>query len=134
MARLTLGFGLALIVLAFGFYGGTGWTHKTALIPAFPGLVLAICGGLTLAKPNARKHAMHVAVAIAALGFLAVLRAVPAFFTLLTGGSVDRPAAVIEQVLMGVICLVYVLFGVKSFIDARRARQAGESGEASAPQ
>ena len=42
MAKLTIGFGVVLILLgAWGFIG-TGSTHPTALIPAYFGLVLAM--------------------------------------------------------------------------------------------
>ena len=36
-------------------------------------------------------------------------------------GNVSRPAA-LAQIAMALVLLVYVVFGVKSFIDARRAR------------
>src|ERR1017187_6065632 len=71
MAKLTIGFGVALIVLgAWGFFG-TGSSHSTALIPAYFGLALAVCGGLAQTE-NAKQRMlwMHVAVTVGLLGFL----------------------------------------------------------------
>ena len=44
---------------------------------------------------------------------------------LLGGQEVARPAAVISQSIMGALTAVFVALCVKSFIDARKARQAG---------
>ena len=41
--------------------------------------------------------------------------------TAVRGGDISRPA-VMAQIAMAAILLVYVLFGVKSFIDARKTR------------
>lgn len=109
--------GLLLIVLGVASYTVTGRTSITALIPAFFGAALVICA-LIARKESARKHAMHAAVAIGLIGGLAALgRAIPAAMA----GDASRPA-VISQLAMGVLMLVYVALGVQSFIAARRAR------------
>jgi hypothetical protein len=110
-------FGLLLIVLGVASYVTTGMTSLTAMIPAFFGAALVICA-LIARNEAARKHAMHAAVAIGLLGALAALgRGVPAA---LAGGA-SRPA-VLSQIAMGVLLLVYVALGVQSFIAARKAR------------
>jgi hypothetical protein len=77
-------------------------------------LVLA----LIARNESARKHVMHAAVAIGLIGALASLgRAIPAVIN----GDAGRPA-VIVQLIMAVLLLIYVAFGVQSFIAARRAR------------
>ena len=71
MAKLTIGFGVTLIVLgAWGFFG-TGSAHPTALIPAYFGLALAVSGGMAKTE-NAKQRMlwMHVAVTVGLLGFL----------------------------------------------------------------
>ncbi len=71
MAKLTIWFGVALILLgAWGFFG-TGSEHPTALIPAYFGLALAVSGALAN-SPDAKKRMlwMHVAVTFGLLGFL----------------------------------------------------------------
>ena len=52
----------------------------------------------------------------------------PKLFTLLTGGSVERPNAVYAQSVTALLCLVFVGLCVNSFIQARlRQRRAGPS-------
>jgi len=117
MTSTTRLFGLLLIVLGIASYVLTGRTSVTALIPAFFGAVLVICA-LAARNEAARKHAMHAAVAVGLIGALASLgRGVPAAMT----GDATRPA-VLSQLVMGVVLLVYVALGVQSFIAARRAR------------
>jgi hypothetical protein len=110
-------FGLILIVLGIASYVLTGRTSLTALIPALFGAILVVCA-LVARSENARKHAMHAAVAIALIGALASLgRAVPAVMN----GDVTRPA-VLTQLAMAVLLIIYVALGVQSFIAARKAR------------
>ena len=117
MATTTRYFGLILIVLGIASYMLTGRTSVTALIPAAFGAVLVICA-LIARSENARRHAMHAAVAVGLIGALAALgRGVPAAMA----GDAMRPA-VLSQLIMGVLLLIYVALGVQSFIAARRAR------------
>ena len=117
MPTTTRYFGLLLIVLGIASYMLTGRTSVTALIPAVFGAVLLLCA-LIARNENARKHAMHAAVAVGLIGALAALgRGVPAALD----GEGARPA-VLSQLVMGVLLLVYVGLGVQSFIAARRAR------------
>jgi hypothetical protein len=110
-------FGLLLIVFGIATYVVTERTSITALIPAFFGAVLVICA-LIARNEALRKHAMHAAVAVGLIGAIASLaRGVPAA---LAGGA-SRPA-VISQLAMGVMLLIYVALGVQSFMAARRAR------------
>ena len=112
-------FGLILIVLGITSYSLTGRTSLTAMIPAFFGAAFLICA-MVARKESMRKHAMHVAVAVGLIGAIAALaRGVPAAL----GGSPTRPA-VLAQLAMGVLLLIYVALGVQSFIAARRARAA----------
>ena|SRR5688572_14154577 len=119
MVSTTRTFGIVLILLGVASYVLTGRTSVTALIPAFFGAVFVI---LALVGKNeaVRKHAMHAAVALALLALLGTLgRLVPA----MAAGDLGRPA-VLAQFAMSVLLLIYVALGVKSFIDARRARLA----------
>jgi hypothetical protein len=117
MPTTTRYFGLILIVLGIASYMLTGRTSVTALIPAIFGAVLVICAFIARSE-NARKHAMHAAVAVGLIGALAALgRGIPAALA----GDATRPA-VLSQLVMGVLLLVYVALGVQSFIAARRAR------------
>jgi energy-converting hydrogenase Eha subunit C len=117
MPSTTRLFGLLLIVFGVATYVVTERTSITALIPAFFGAALVICALIARNEPL-RKHAMHAAVAIGLIGAIAALaRGVPAAL----GGHLSRPA-VLSQLAMGVLLLVYVGLGVQSFIAARKAR------------
>lgn len=117
MPTTTRYFGLILIVLGVASYMLTGRTSVTALIPAIFGAVLVVCA-LIGRKEHVRRHAMHAAVAIGLLGALAALgRGIPAAL----GGGAGRPA-VLSQLIMGVLLLIYVGLGVQSFVAARKAR------------
>ena len=117
MPATTRLFGLLLIVLGVASYVTTGRTSITAMIPAFFGAALVVCA-LVARNEAVRKHAMHAAVAIGLIGAIASLaRGIPAAIS----GDAGRPA-VVSQLAMGVLLLVYVALGVQSFIAARKAR------------
>ena len=118
MPNTTRLFGIILILLGVASYVLTDRTSVTALIPAFFGAVLLVCALIARANEGARKHAMHAAVAVGLIGALASLaRGVPAALA----GDAARPA-VMSQLAMGVLLLIYVAMGVQSFIAARKAR------------
>ena len=94
MPRITIGYGIALILLGVGMYFVRGQSSLTALIPAAFGVVLAILG-VVGKRPAATKHAMHAAAAVGLLGLLGTARGLGGFFTLLAGGSVELPLAAI---------------------------------------
>lgn len=119
MPQITVLLGVVLALVGIVFYLATGAESVTALIPTVFGVVIAVCGVLVIARPTWRKHAMHAAVAIALIGAIA---AGGRMIQALAGGG-EWNAAIWEQLIMVVLCLVYVGLGVKSFIDARRARQ-----------
>ena len=123
MAKITIGLGLVLIALGLGGYFGTGREHVTALIPAFLGLPLLILGLVAL-KEHMRRHAMHVAGVIALVGFAGTVRGLMKLPVLLTGGELARPAAVPLQAAVAILCLIFVLLCIWSFIKARRAGTA----------
>jgi hypothetical protein len=123
MSRITLYFGAILTGVGLYFFFHTGASHPTSLIPVWFGLALAILG-LLANSPDAgkRKLYMHIAVTIGLLGFL-----FPGFMAAkdLTKAHSDNlpvahPSAVHEQLLMAILCFIFVLLCVRSFITARR--------------
>jgi fluoride ion exporter CrcB/FEX len=123
LATTTIGFGIVLVVLGVGGYFGTDRVSPTALIPAAFGLLLIVFGALARDEKR-RKMAMHIAVTVGLLGFLGTVSGLVALPTVISGGTVARPAAVISKSIMAVLMAVYVGMCVKSFIDARRRRAA----------
>lgn len=110
--------GVLLILLGIiGYIFGLidGHASVTALIPAAFGLLLLICGALAKQKEDLRKHVMHVAVLIALIGFI-----IPAVRVLSKIGDFTVSLAILSQIAMSLICLVFVILSVKSFVDARR--------------
>ncbi len=125
MAKLTIGFGVVLVVLGVVVFVATGSAHPTSLIPAGFGLVLCLAGVLANTE-DAKKRMlwMHVAVTVGLLGFLGgAVMSVLAYLKA-HGGPLARPVATEEQAAMGVICGVFVGLCVRSFIAARRGRVA----------
>jgi hypothetical protein len=132
MSPVAIVFGVILIVVGVVGYVATDQVSWTALIPAFFGVVLLPLG-LLARKENLRKHAMHLAAAVGLLGFLGSVSGLVGLATLLVGGEVERPAAAISRSIMAVTCAVFVGLCVKSFINARRARQRAAAGTVTEP-
>ena len=123
MAKLTMVFGVLLVVLGGIGFVATGSTHPTALIPAGFGLVLCVAGMLANTEDSGKRMLwMHVAVTVGLLGFVGgVMMSIMAFVKA-HGGPLARPVATEEQAAMGAICAVFVGLCVRSFIAARRSR------------
>jgi hypothetical protein len=108
---------LLVLIGILGYINGVMTNHEsfTALIPAFVGIVLLVLGIFARKNEGLRKHLMHAAVIIALLGFLASAGRLVSKL-----GSISYSAAVVSQVSMALVCLLFVILAVKSFIDARR--------------
>jgi hypothetical protein len=87
--------------------------------------VILVCG-LVAIKPALRKHAMHLAAVVGVLGFLSGF--MPLIRQLMKGSplNVTAPSALVG-LFMSAVCFAFVVLCVKSFVDARRARQAAGS-------
>jgi hypothetical protein len=125
MAKMTIAFGVVLILLGLGCFVATGSAHPTSLIPTWFGLILALSGFLANTE-DAKKRMlwMHIAVTVGLLGFLfpGVMSVTALVKAHLSQVELARPAAVYEQLAMAVVCLIFVALCVRSFIAARRAR------------
>lgn len=123
MPFLAMNAGALLLVLGLiGFFApdliGTGEKFKpTALIPAALGLVLELCGAISLSKPDLRKLLMHIAAAVGVLGTIG------GFAPAIMRKFDFSQTAVIVGMGMTVVCLIFTLLCVRSFIAARKARQ-----------
>lgn len=125
MAKASKYFGSLLVILGLAGYLLTGHIHPTALIPALFGLILIVCGmAAQTADEKRRKLWMHIAVTVALLGFLATARAIWQQIELWRGVAFPYPAAIEEKAAMAIVCLIFTLLCVRSFIAARRGREA----------
>jgi hypothetical protein len=118
MPNTAILFGRLLILLGIVGYGYGIYVSNaslTALIPAIFGLILMVLGHVSNSKENLRKHLMHAAVLVGLIGFIVPLgRIIPKL------GDFQFNFASAMLISMSVLCLVFVILCVKSFIDARR--------------
>ena len=123
MAKLTIVFGVVLILVGIAGFVETGSHYPTALIPSVIGLILAIAGALAI-TPNEKRRGlwMHVAATVGVLGFLGTLKGAYDVIRLSKGVEYPHPIAVVEKGATCLICLIFVAFCIRSFIEARRAR------------
>jgi hypothetical protein len=123
MHHITVATGVLLIAIGlFGYFGSASENPSpTALIPAGFGLVLVVLG-IVAHRAAARMHAMHAAAAVGLIGFvLAAWRGVPKLGHAASDDlTIARPARLI--LLMSLVCLVYVILCIGSFVAARRRR------------
>lgn len=95
----------------------------TAMIPFAFGSLLEVCGALAL-QPRFKKHAMHGASVLALLGIAGSAMGFVSFLKLISGNTVARPLAAQMQGAMFVICFVFLVLCIRSFRNARAAREA----------
>ena len=126
MQKLTIGTGVLLAIVGLFGFVSTGSSHYTALIPTWIGLILGI-SGILATNPARRMLWMHIAVTVGLLGFLGTIPGVIGVVKMALGSTIARPTAAIYQAITWVICLIFVVLCVRSFIAARRARTAAEA-------
>ena len=122
MARLTILFGIILILLGVLCFMNTGHAHPTSLIPAGIGLVLAICGVLARTTDLKRRGlAMHIAATVGVLGFLGTARDIVTYIRMQQGVQVRSVIATEEKAATAVLLLAFTFFCVQNFVQARAA-------------
>lgn len=125
MARLTILFGIILILLGVLSYMETGSQYPTSLIPVIFGLILAGCGYVARTTDLKRRAlAMHIAVTVGLLGFLATAKSIVDYIRMKQGMQFKLPVAVDEKAAMSMLLLVFVILCVRNFMQTRRARLA----------
>lgn len=120
MPNTAIASGILLVIIGtagyvYGMNAGTA--SITALIPAFFGLVMVLCGAVARSSEGLRKHLMHVAVVVALLGFI-----LTAGRLLMKVGDISLSPAVVSQTSMALVCLVFVVLAIRSFAAARAGR------------
>jgi len=122
MPKITLIFSTLYIALGLAAFFLTGAVHKTALIPAYFGIVLLVLG-LLGQKENLRKHVMHAALLVVLLALFGTARSLlklPSAFD----GTAERPFAIYAQAATAVLSITFLALGIRSFIQARRSRSS----------
>ena len=118
MHRWTILFGLLLAAIGLGGYYFADAKQPMALIPAVLGVAMFVCG-VVAALGAMRMLAIHVAALIGVIGFVGPL------VTILKNAA--NTAAVLSKGFTSALCFMFVMMCVNSFLEARRARKAGEN-------
>jgi len=123
MAKTTISFGVILILLGIFGFVVAGSHAPTALIPTYVGLLLGILGFLAITEDGKKRMLyMHIAVTVGLLGFLGTAKGIYDSIRMLLGRQFPHPIAVKEKAAMSILLLIFVVFCVRSFVAARRAR------------
>ena len=126
MPYISIVFGLLLAALGAYTYSIAGIDPEkgtksiTAAIPALPGILLVLLGGVALVE-SLLKHAMHAAATVGLLGFLA--GAVFFGMQMAKGTPLGDTKSIAGGGMAG-LSLVFVILCVNSFIQARRRKAA----------
>ena len=133
MPLVTIVIGLLLVVLGVVSHQASttpeGGHAATALIPAYVGGVLVLLGAVAL-NPRALKHAMHLAVVVGLVGFLA---SIGRLGSSLARGHTPTRVAGASLGLMALLTGIFVALCVRSFIVIRRNRRATGGAEPVSP-
>ncbi|MCG6157173.1 hypothetical protein [Rubinisphaera margarita] len=118
---------IGILLVLQGLYGYLGAElddrSPTALIPLFFGAPILLAG-LAAFKHSFRMHAMHVAVLFGLLGAIAGWgRGIMLAIKMSNGADVNSRALTMVFVL-AILCTVFVVLCVRSFIAARKRQRA----------
>ena len=106
-APITIIYASLLIVLGLGGYASSGFASWTALIPSILGVPILILGLLSRDRKR-RKYTIAGAAVLALFGLLGSVGGLYDLNTVLSGGYVPRPAAVIGRSIMAILSIVYL--------------------------
>lgn len=121
MVKVAIGTGIVLSALGIIGYAASGAASVTALIPAAFGIVFILLGILAR-KETLRRHAMHAAAALSLLGIVGTAGGTASALRMMGGATVERPEAAVAQAVMALVCAVFLILAVRSFINARRSQ------------
>ncbi|HED37053.1 MAG TPA: hypothetical protein ENI76_02230 [Ignavibacteria bacterium] len=119
MAKISILFGIILLLVGIAGYIATDETGDITLIPAILGLALVLLGIVGLKEKNLKKS-MRAASLLALLGFLgAGIRLLSAF----TSDIHVNPIELTSQIIITILCAVFIGVAVKSFVKSFRIKQ-----------
>lgn len=126
MPKITINIGVLLIALGIASYFLTGMASATALIPSFFGLAFIGLGALAKRSESMRKHSMHAALLLAVLGLGGSFGGLIQMLGSITGEAPERFGAAAGQSVMAILMIWFIITGIRSFIAARKEREAQE--------
>ena len=114
MGKLTLGFGVVLVLIGIVTYFATGTESITALIPAFIGLLVLLAGFL-ITRPGTYSVGLYLAIALALLMVYGTFRGVAG---LLEG---DLSSATVISVVLLLMSVGYLTAAATHIFAGRRS-------------
>jgi uncharacterized membrane protein len=117
MPKISVISGFLLSVLGLYGYFGMGRVSITALIPLFIGVPIIILGIIAFDEKKL-KHSMHAASVLILLGLAGSL-----FRFIEKRAFENMDGASMVLFIMIVICLLFLILAINSFIEARKARK-----------
>ncbi|MDR3669148.1 MAG: hypothetical protein P4L35_20150 [Ignavibacteriaceae bacterium] len=123
MPKISVVFGVLLSVLGLYGYFGMGRISVTALIPLFIGVPIIFLGILAF-DDNKLKHSMHAASVLILLGLIGSVYRLAHKVIL---GNNDRSSIIL--IVMSLLCLMFLILAINSFIAARKAREKKQGVE-----
>jgi hypothetical protein len=117
MPKVSIVFGFLLSALGLYGYFGMGRVSITALIPLFIGVPVIILGLLAFNEKRI-KDSMHAASVLVLLGLIG---SVYRFLQKIIIGNLDGSSLIL--IIMSVLCIIFLILAINSFIEARKARE-----------
>lgn len=120
LANLTLGYGTFLVLWGVAISILSDSDSITSYFPSFLGLPLMLSGIMTMRMPEKRKLWMHIAATFGLLCAIGGTR----FFMVMSDGIDYASGSMLMLLLTGT---AYTVLCVRSFIAARKAREAAQA-------
>ena len=120
LANLTLGYGTFLVLWGVAISILSDSDSITSYFPSFLGLPLMLSGIMTMRMPEKRKLWMHIAATFGLLCAIGGTR----FFMVMSDGINYASGSMLMLLLTGT---AYTVLCVRSFIAARKAREAAQA-------
>ena len=114
MSRLTLGYGVVLVLIGVVTYFATGRESITAMIPAFIGLPVLLAGFLTT-RPATRSFGLYLAIALALLMAFGTLRGVAGLF------EGDLSSSTVINVILLLMSAGYLVAAAREVFTGRKS-------------
>lgn len=125
MPKLSINIGVLLVILGFFSYIAIEMVSLTALIPSLFGIVFIGLGLLARKSDDMQKHSMHAAMLLALLGLGGSFTGLRQITSAFLGGKMPvQFTAAASQATMAILCIFFLIFGIKSFINARKAKKS----------
>ena len=119
MPRTAILFGFLLLALGLGdYYGNTERHWLVVILPAFLGAAILVLGLAAVVKRSWRRGAMHAAVIVGLVGFVANALALYRL-----GELILKDPTLMAESTMAILCALFVFLSLKSFLLARFGRQ-----------